>query len=55
MPKSVKKCIFENPNKTKWSIPILLILSMDVLFYGKPKNVIKILRFLGKAYLGLNN
>ena len=49
MPKSAK-FIFENPNKTKWSVPIFF--STDVLFHGKQKNGIKILRFFGKAGLG---
>ena len=56
MPKSAK-FIFENPYKTKWSVPnffsTVIFFSTDILFYGKQKNGNKILRFFGKAGLGL--
>ena len=42
MPKSAKKWIFENPNKSLDGLPPFFISSMNVLFHGKHKNGITI-------------
>ena len=43
MANQLKKNLFQKPNVSRWSIPVFLDPSMDVLFHGKPKNGIDFL------------